>query len=288
MKLKISKLVLFYIGISFLIISSCSKKACTDIDSVNYDSSANKNDGSCEYESKIIFWFDSDFSDLLASTRNVSSLSFHIEGEKINTTNITNFQTVQPDCTQTAIDFVKIALGNLKTGSRIFQIKDNFDRLVMSAEINIDAKECTIIELKPDDSYISKFVGTYKGTFDTNANTTLKYNHVILGSYDTILIAQPCTLIVEEATIPGLFLLRFKVDYFITSGWEAIATESSENELKVTNYDGSSSVLEIPIEINGLFKFDDDVFSSSDIRFKETDQTSGELCSGNLSFSGTK
>lgn len=48
------------VGISILM-TDCSKKGCTDENAINYCSKCKKNDGSCEYDLTIGFWFDSVF-----------------------------------------------------------------------------------------------------------------------------------------------------------------------------------------------------------------------------------
>ena len=55
--------------LSFLFISSlmfsCAKEGCTDPDAENYNSSADKSDGSCTYQGSVVFWYSEATSDSL-------------------------------------------------------------------------------------------------------------------------------------------------------------------------------------------------------------------------------
>ena len=62
-KVRLFNVLLFIFSIALL--QSCAKEGCTDVDAVNYDSYADKNDGSCTFEGSVVFWYDAETADSL-------------------------------------------------------------------------------------------------------------------------------------------------------------------------------------------------------------------------------
>lgn len=66
--MKNSKIIIFIISLVFsIIITSCKKEepkvfGCTDPTSVNYNPSATDDNGTCEYEGNVTFWYNSNGS----------------------------------------------------------------------------------------------------------------------------------------------------------------------------------------------------------------------------------
>ena len=57
------RFVLFIFAIAtFFTFNSCKIEGCTDNTAINYESKANEDDGSCNYEGHAIFWVDSTFA----------------------------------------------------------------------------------------------------------------------------------------------------------------------------------------------------------------------------------
>jgi hypothetical protein len=52
-----SKLLILSLFILFLLSIACKKQGCTDSLSKNYNSEANKDNGTCEYDGNCVFWF---------------------------------------------------------------------------------------------------------------------------------------------------------------------------------------------------------------------------------------
>ncbi len=69
---------LFYLLYFFILCISCKKDGCTDVNAINYDSSADRNDGSCEFppeikigqffQGGIVFYLDSSGGGLIAAS----------------------------------------------------------------------------------------------------------------------------------------------------------------------------------------------------------------------------
>ena len=74
----------------FLIVSACQKKkGCTDPKSINYDSDAATDDGSCKYSSVVFY-----ASKMQFGTQNVTYFDVSINGKSIG--RITNFYPTGP------------------------------------------------------------------------------------------------------------------------------------------------------------------------------------------------
>lgn len=80
-----------------VIIISCKKEGCTNVDAVNFNNEANTNDGSCEYQTDVSFWFDQTTSDQLTNWYSVTELSVYINNSPVGTINASEWKT-GPDC----------------------------------------------------------------------------------------------------------------------------------------------------------------------------------------------
>jgi len=128
---------------------SCTKpKGCTDPDAKNYDTSAGKDDGSCTYEGKVIFWYGESTSIALLNDR-VNSLTYHIDGIIVGSTAASVYWlgSTGPECGQEGLVTHTKNLGSDKNKSYSFSVKSETGEEYWNGSISFSAKTCTTMEL---------------------------------------------------------------------------------------------------------------------------------------------
>lgn len=140
---------LFLIG-SLYITNSCKKdnkiKGCTDIDSKDYSSTAEENDGSCTYEGKYVIWYDQAASKGLV-TDGSTFLIYYIDGEAVDTTATIVYWTEAPECGVSGSITITEDLGKVKTKAYKFSVKDQSGTEYLNTSINFEANTCTQFQL---------------------------------------------------------------------------------------------------------------------------------------------
>lgn len=145
--LKISSGILFYACIILSMHSCDSKvKGCTDPDSINFDELAEKNDGSCEYESDAVIWYNKATSEGLIKD-GATALTFYIDGEVVGSSAASVYWTGEPDCGDNGTISVTEYLGHDKVKSFILSVKDQDDFEYWNVEVDFEANTCMAIEL---------------------------------------------------------------------------------------------------------------------------------------------
>ena len=127
--------------------TSCSKEqGCTDPDSKNYSETAEEDDGSCAYEGKAVFWYDEEVATLLVDDDAVS-LTYYVDGKIVGSSSANIYWVSAPDCGQDGSVTVTKDLGNVKTQSYSYSVKDQTDYEYWSGTLNFNANTCTAVEL---------------------------------------------------------------------------------------------------------------------------------------------
>jgi hypothetical protein len=129
--------------------NSCKKdkvKGCTDKDSQNYDPAAEKDDGSCDFQGAIVFWYSKVASDGLIGD-GASALTFYLNGEIIGSSATSVYWASAPSCNETGSITVVEDLGNVKTHAYTLSVKDQTSFEYWNAVVNVDANTCTQFQL---------------------------------------------------------------------------------------------------------------------------------------------
>ena len=115
--------------------------------SVNYNEDADKDDGSCEYESKAVFWFDFSVASTLDSM-GVTSLTFYVDGAVIATESSPFFfWSSAPECDEIGTNNVTQELADNKSITKSYSVKDQSGLEIWAATIPFYPNICTSRQL---------------------------------------------------------------------------------------------------------------------------------------------
>lgn len=87
--------LLFTVALGFLVLStsySCKRKGCTYENATNYSKKAKLNDGKCEFESRVSFWFSEEKSNYLVSY-GVTTLHIYIDDKEVGQIAVSDWKT---------------------------------------------------------------------------------------------------------------------------------------------------------------------------------------------------
>lgn len=143
-KIKFLTFALLLTGVAMM--SSCSTEGCTDPDATTYNADADSDDGTCQYEGSVVFWYGEDVSDILV-TLGSTSLTYYVDGDIVGTSGTDVYWTGAPDCDQTASITVTKKMGSVKSYTSSYSIVDQDGWEVWDGFINYRANTCEALEL---------------------------------------------------------------------------------------------------------------------------------------------
>jgi hypothetical protein len=129
------------IGLLTFTMFSCAKPGCTDPSATNYNSYAKKNDGSCEYSTKLIFWQDLDAAQSW-DPFGVTSLKFYVNGNYVGSCIATEYYPTQPSCSANGQASYTINLGKNTSENVNVKITDQTGDTWYDEYITVDNSEC--------------------------------------------------------------------------------------------------------------------------------------------------
>lgn len=125
--------------VSMMLFSSCRHKGCTDVIATNYCDKCKKNDGSCTYQAKAIFWYNQATADSL-NTYGITSLVYYVDGSVIGSSAANVYWSGAPTCGQSGSVGVTKSLGNSPSKSFSYSVKDNSGNEIWAGTLNLNAK----------------------------------------------------------------------------------------------------------------------------------------------------
>ena len=101
--------------VAIMFFTSCAKKGCTDGDATNFCDKCKKDDGSCTYNGKLVFWWSKSFADSCAAN-SVTAVKVYADGAFQGTLAVSSqYWTSTPGCGANSTITVSRDLGKSKT-----------------------------------------------------------------------------------------------------------------------------------------------------------------------------
>jgi len=113
--------------LSSILFTGCAKKGCTDSLADNYCNKCKKDDGSCTYTGKIVWWWNEETLDNMAND-DIGFIKFYVNGSEIASEVLSRFWVTAPSCDSDAPHY-STSLGGNKTASINVEIKFINDNL---------------------------------------------------------------------------------------------------------------------------------------------------------------
>ena len=129
-----------------VLISSCAKPGCTDKNATNYNASAKKDDGTCNYEGSVVFWYGKTSADELILDGS-TALTYYVDGILVGSSAASVYWTGAPECGQAQSITSKKDLGIVKTKTHTYSIKDQAGDIIWAGTQTWTANTCLKLEL---------------------------------------------------------------------------------------------------------------------------------------------
>lgn len=137
----------FVYFLAIVLMSSCVKEqGCTDPNADNYSSTAEENDGSCNYEGDVVFWYGESAAEFLIGD-GATTLYFYVDNQVVGSEAANLYWTSAPDCGQNSSITVTKNLGTGTNRSYEYEVQDQTGWVYWSGVVNFTANTCLQIEL---------------------------------------------------------------------------------------------------------------------------------------------
>lgn len=137
---QISFLVLAF---GLLALTGCREEGCTDPEALNFSNDAGKDDGSCEYQGDLVFWFDEPYSNFIQSL-NVTQLRFFVADNFVGTLEASSFLSAQPNCGDPGALTVTLETGRMKDRNFLYRVENQDGAFLTEGLQSVRANECRV------------------------------------------------------------------------------------------------------------------------------------------------
>jgi len=144
--MKIYKLYfLFLLLPALFLFTDCAKKGCTDPNAINYDSEAERDDESCEYQANLLVWINESTSDSLIS-HSINELTVNFDNENIGTYQSDLHFTESPYCTEPTAFVYQKTWGEHASQEFAYKITDALGNILWQGNMPLQPNVCNSIQ----------------------------------------------------------------------------------------------------------------------------------------------
>lgn len=151
--IKILSLGLLIMGTTLF--TSCGKKGCTDASASNYDNKNKRDDGSCDFEGKVVFWFNEATSVSLRESEAVldtisgsTDLTYYLDDEEIGKESTTLYEVSAPGCLEISGETgATKTVGSEKKKTYEYTVKGFRGYVYWRGSVTLEAYECKDVQL---------------------------------------------------------------------------------------------------------------------------------------------
>lgn len=126
---------------------SCERiPGCTDSRADNFDPNATRDDGTCNLDASLIFWFDLQTSSQLLAA-GVSQLNYFIDNAQVGTSSPVTYEEFAPDCNTVGLVTVERFLTGVAEQPVAYVIQDQSGIVYWEGTVSFVGGECTAFQL---------------------------------------------------------------------------------------------------------------------------------------------
>ena len=137
---------LFLLVACITFFGSCKKLGCTNENSVSYDESAKKDDGSCVYNSDLKIYFNQAQSNAFIGS-GIFQLKYYLNSQLIGTVETTEYSTSVPNCIFNNSFSTVVSIGKIESKSYSLIVRDSAENFLYNKALLLKGNTCTVYQL---------------------------------------------------------------------------------------------------------------------------------------------
>jgi hypothetical protein len=139
------RLFILCLAITAALFSSCKREGCMNKAAKNYDPKAKESCGCCEFEAKVVFWYDQDTRDVFESM-GVTSLTVKLNNTVMATSPLFAATVSAPACDSGGTT-ATLRLGNSRATFSIFVVEDQDGDVLFSEFVEVYPGQCVSVQM---------------------------------------------------------------------------------------------------------------------------------------------